>query len=116
MQFQFHLGNSRIDKSLKVRQTSYDNHCRNNKEETMKNILLPILVVFLAVATGGGCASKINRVYVGQCAMPGHSFCGQRYDKYSDCNIARKRHDYETSMTGSCHSGREDGLPDYRSM
>jgi hypothetical protein len=81
----------------------------------MKNMLFVLCVLFLA-ASLNGCASKINRYYIGQCAIPGHWFCGKSYDKYADCNMDRKRHDYETSMTGSCHSGRKDGQPDYRTM
>ena len=81
----------------------------------MKTLFLAACIIFLA-SVSSGCASKINRYYVGQCALPGHWFCGKSYDKYSACNIDRRRHDYETSMTGTCHSGRKDGSPDYRTM
>ena len=60
--------------------------------------------------------SKYNRIYVGQCAVPGHWFCGMRFDSRAECNLARKKHDFETSMGGTCYSGKKDGKPDYRTM
>lgn len=70
----------------------------------------------LAIMTASGCAGKRNRIYVGQCAIPGHWFCGKQYDSRADCNNARKRHDYETSLPGTCYSGDPRGRPDTRSM
>ena len=80
--------------------------------------------LLLAAALIGGCASspttpnnsKYNRIYVGQCAVPGHWFCGMRFDSRAECNLARKKHDYETSMGGTCYSGSRDGDPDFRTM
>ncbi len=74
-----------------------------------------LLVVAIAIMASG-CAGKRNRTYVGQCAIPGHWFCGKVYDSRAACNNDRKRHDYETSMPGTCYSGKSDGDPDYRTM
>ena len=73
--------------------------------------LCALLLLLLA-----GCAGKPNRVYVGQCAIPGHWFCGQVYDSFAECNNARKRHDFETSRPGTCYSGDPRGRPDNRTM
>ena len=70
----------------------------------------------LAVLAGSGCASKVNRIYIGQCAIPGHWFCGKVYDSRSACNNDRKRHDFETSLPGTCYSGDRRGRPDTRTM
>lgn len=82
----------------------------------MTHRLILILFAALMAAALSGCAGKRNRYYVGQCAIPGHWFCGKVYDKFSDCNNDRKRHDYETSLPGTCYSGSRDGDPDTRSM
>ena len=76
---------------------------------------LTLMVGLLAVALAG-CAGKRNRYYVGQCAIPGHWFCGKVYDSFADCNNDRKRHDYEVTLPGTCYSGRRDGQPDTRTM
>jgi len=81
----------------------------------MKRILT--ILIFLGVTLAlGACANRINRYYVGQCALPGHWFCGKVYDSRADCNNDRKLHDYQTSMGGSCYAGRADGAPDDRTM
>lgn len=82
----------------------------------MKHKILCLLVAGLTCAVLSGCASKPNRFFVGQCAFPGHWFCGKVYDSRADCNNDRKLHDYETSLSGSCHSGDPRGNPDTRTM
>ncbi|GJM08188.1 MAG: hypothetical protein DHS20C11_04640 [Lysobacteraceae bacterium] len=77
--------------------------------------LLACLVVSACASTGGN-RGKYNRIYVGQCAVPGHWFCGMQFDSRADCNNARKKHDYETSMGGTCYSGDARGKPDTRTM
>ncbi len=78
--------------------------------------LTALAIMALIVAISSGCAGKQNRYYIGQCSIPGHWFCGKVYDHRSDCNMDRRRHDRETSMTGTCYSGKKDGSPDYRTM
>ncbi|MEM1089994.1 MAG: hypothetical protein AAF552_06615 [Pseudomonadota bacterium] len=82
----------------------------------MNKNFLCLLVALLTCVALSGCAAKRNRYFVGQCAIPGHWFCGKVYDSRADCNNARKRHDFETSMTGSCFSGDPRGKPDTRTM
>ncbi|MFK7957787.1 MAG: hypothetical protein AB8B96_16940 [Lysobacterales bacterium] len=82
----------------------------------MKQKILLLLVAALTCSALAGCAGKRNRYFVGQCSLPGHWFCGKVYDSRADCNNDRKRHDYETSMSGSCFSGDSRGSPDTRSM
>ncbi len=81
----------------------------------MKQTLCYGLLAAAVLATSA-CASKPNRVYIGQCALPGHWFCGKVYDSRAACNLARRKHDYETSMPGTCFSGAADGSPDNRTM
>lgn len=81
-----------------------------------RNILSVALMLLVIAVSLSACASKQNRHYIGQCSIPGHWFCGKVYDHRSDCNRDRLRHDRETSMAGTCFSGKKDGSPDYRTM
>ncbi|MDX1568869.1 MAG: hypothetical protein R3200_00170 [Xanthomonadales bacterium] len=74
------------------------------------------LALLGALLAGSGCASKQNRIYIGQCAVPGHWFCGKIYDSRAQCNNDRKKHDFETSLPGTCYSGDPRGRPDTRTM
>ncbi|MEM9301257.1 MAG: hypothetical protein AAGE01_04060 [Pseudomonadota bacterium] len=78
--------------------------------------LLPLALAAATTLALSACAGKRDITYVGQCAIPGHWFCGKTFDTRSECNNARKRHDYETSLTGSCFSGDPRGRPDTRTM
>ena len=82
----------------------------------MKKTLLNGSFAVAVIVGASACATKSNRVYIGQCALPGHWFCGKIYESRAACNLDRRRHDYETSMPGTCFSGRSDGSPDTRTM
>ncbi len=82
----------------------------------IRKLLTPSLILLVMAIGLSACATKQNRYYIGQCSFPGHWFCGKVYDHRSDCNRGRLRHDRETSMSGTCFSGKKDGSPDYRTM